>query len=193
MVLLAAVAFARKMRGQPSGGVVRSLVWAAALVALVAAPARAQVVFGSPGEPPHLVLGGGAFDVLPDTKKKESRTAADLRGEYRFGDVFWIISPFIGASGTSDGAAYAYLGFGFDINFGPNWVLTPNVAGGYFERGGGTRLGSWWEFRSGAELDYRLPDATRIGVAVQHMSNAGLTKLNPGEESVTLIYAVPLR
>jgi lipid A 3-O-deacylase len=182
------------MRGQPRGGVVRSLVWAAILLALAfAVPAEAQVVFGSPGEPPHVVLGAGAFDVLPDAKKKESRTAAELRGEYRFGDLFWIIAPFVGASGTSDGAVYAYGGFGFDINFGPIWVLTPNFAAGYFDRGGGTRLGSHIEFRSGAELDYRMPDTTRIGVAVQHMSNAGITKQNPGEESVTLIYAVPLR
>ncbi len=172
----------------------RSAFWAAVLVALaIALPARAQVTFGSPGEPPHVALGGGAFDVLPSSSHKDSRTAAELRGEYRFGDVWWIISPFFGASGTSDGAAYAYVGFGFDVNFGPNWVLTPKVAGGYFERGGGIKLGSWWEFRSGAELDYRLPDATRIGFAFQHMSNAGLTKLNPGEESMTLIYAVPLR
>ena len=157
----------------------------------VACPAAAQVSLGSPGAPPHIALGGGAWDVLPGHAKASS-PAAELRGEYRFGDVWWILSPFIGLSGTSQGDFYSYFGFGFDINFGPNWVLTPNVAAGYWARGGGIHLGSWWEFRSGAELDYRFADATRIGVAVHHMSNAGLTKQNPGEESVTLYYAVPL-
>jgi len=94
--------------------------------------------------------------------------------------------------GTSDGAGYGYFGLGFDINFGPNWVLTPSGAAGIFTRGNGTRLGSWWEFRTGAELDYKLPDQSRIGVGMYHMSNAGLTKQNPGEEAALLIYSIPL-
>ena len=103
------------------------------------------------------------------------------------------VAPFVGASVTSDGGAYGYFGFGFDINFGPNWVLTPNGAAGVFERGSGTRLGSWWEFRTGAELDYRMANRSRLGLAFHHMSNAGLTKYNPGEESLVLIYTIPLR
>jgi hypothetical protein len=165
----------------------------AALAIAAAGPAAAQVSLGSPGEPPHIALGAGAWDVLSDPHKPGSATAGELRGEYRFGDVWWILSPFIGASGTSQGEFYGYFGFGFDIDFGPNWVLTPNVAGGYWARGGGINLGSWWEFRSGAELDYRFGDLSRLGVAVHHMSNAGLGKQNPGEESVTLYYSVPLR
>ena len=84
-------------------------------------------------------------------------------------------------------------GFGVDINLTPNLVLTPNVAAGYFSRGNGTNLGSWMEFRSGAELAWRLPDRSRIGVAVHHTSNAGLTKRNPGAQSIALIYSIPLR
>ena len=61
------------------------------------------------------------------------------------------------------------------------------VASGYFARGNGIDLGSWWEFRSGAELDYRFANRSRLGVAVHHMSNAGLTQRNAGEESVTLL------
>jgi lipid A 3-O-deacylase len=158
---------------------------------MAAGPAAAQVSLGSPGDPPRLAFGLGAFDIIPNAGRKDSRTAAEFRGEYRFGDVLWIFSPFVGASATSDGAAYGYFGFGFDIHFGPNLILTPNGAAGYFEPGNGTQLGSWWEFRSGAELDYRFANAQRLGIAVQHMSNAGLTRKNPGEESVTLIYTVP--
>ena len=155
-------------------------------------PAMAQVSFGSPGDPPRIALGAGAFDITP-SNHKDSHTAAGLRAEYRYGDVFWLLSPFIGAAGTSDGAFYGYGGFGVDINFGPALVLTPNVAAGYFARGNGTRLGSWVEFRSGAELAYRFADQSRLGVAVHHISNAGLTKQNPGEQSVLLMYSVPLR
>jgi len=170
--------------------------FAAAMVVLLgtfAMPAMAQISFGSPGDPSRLAFGAGAFDVTPSTSHKDSRTAGEFRGEYRFADTVWVVAPFIGASVTTDGAAYGYFGLGFDVNFGPNWVLTPNAAAGVFERGSGTRLGSWWEFRTGGEFAYRFADQSRIGVAVTHTSNAGLTKQNPGEQSVVLMYSVPLR
>jgi hypothetical protein len=173
---------------------------AAILLALVlvlgtalAAPAGAQVTFGSPGDPPRLSFGAGAFDITPSSSHKDSQTAGEFRGEYRFGDTAWILAPFVGASVTTDGAAYGYFGFGFDVNFGPNWVLTPNGAAGVFERGSGTMLGSWWEFRTGAELAYRFANQTRLGLAFNHTSNAGLTKRNPGEQSVVLMYSIPWR
>lgn len=163
-----------------------------ALFIALAPPAAAQVTFGSPSDPPRLALGAGAFDITPDSKHPDSRTAAEFRGEYRFGDVWWIISPFVGASATSGGAFYGYGGFGIDVNFTPNIVLTPNAAAGVFQRAGGTNLGSWWEFRTGAELAWRFPDQSRIGIAANHTSNAGLTRRNPGEQSIVLMYSIPL-
>ena len=173
------------------------LLTVAAAVAMIAAavwapPATAQLSFGSPGDPPRLALGAGAFDITPSTGHKFARTAGEFRGEYRFGDTVSILAPFVGASVTTDGAAYGYFGLGFDVNFGPSWVLTPNAAAGVFERGSGTRLGSWWEFRTGAEFAYRFADRSRLGVEVTHTSNAGLTKLNPGEQSVLVMYSIPM-
>jgi hypothetical protein len=159
----------------------------------IASPARAQLSLGSPNDPSRIEFGAGAFDITPSPSHKDSQTAGEFRGEYHFRDSFYFIAPFIGASVTTDGAAYGYVGLGFDINLSPNWVITPNGAAGIFERGSGTRLGSWWEFRTGAELAYRLTDFSRLGVAVTHTSNAGLTKRNPGEQSVVLTYSVPLR
>src|SRR4051812_4296023 len=101
------------------------------------------------------------------------------------------LSPTPGVA--SDGAFYGYGGFGIDVNFSPNLVLTPNVAGGYFSHGSGINLGSWWEFRSGAEFAWRFEDMSRLGVAVYHTSNAGLTRINPGAQSILLLYSVPLR
>jgi len=168
------------------------LALAGLLSAALAPGALAQISLGSPGDPAHIALGAGAFDVTPSSSHKDARTAAEFRGEYRFGDVWWVIAPFVGVSATSDGAFYGYGGFGFDINFTPNIVLTPNGAAGYFERGSGTNLGSWWEFRTGAELAYRFADQSRLGIAVNHTSNAGLTKRNPGEQSIVLMYSIPV-
>ena len=164
-----------------------------ALAGVLAPPAGAQVTFGSPGDPPRVAVGVGAFDITPSSSHRDSQTAGEFRGEYRFGDKVWILAPFVGASVTTDGAAYGYFGLAFDVNFGPNWVLTPNAAAGVFERGSGTRLGSWLEFRTGAEFAYRFANQTRLGLEVTHTSNAGLTRLNPGEQSVLLMYSIPWR
>jgi hypothetical protein len=158
----------------------------------LAPSAMAQLAIGSPADPPRLALGAGAFDVTP-SNSNTGGTAAEVRAEYRFADVLWFIAPFVGVSGTSDGAFYGYGGFGVDINFTPNLVLTPNAAAGYFARGSGTNLGSWSEFRTGAELAWRFTDKSRLGVAVHHISNAGLTQRNPGAQSVVLMYSTPLR
>jgi hypothetical protein len=165
---------------------------AVAIVALVALPATAQVTFGSPSEPARLALGAGAFNITPSSSHSDSRTAAEFRGEYRFVDVWWIISPFVGASVTSQGAAYGYFGFGFDINVGTHLVVTPNVAAGFFEKGSGLNLGSWWEFRTGGEIAYRFDDQSRLGIEITHTSNAGIGKRNPGEQSALLMYSIPL-
>jgi len=172
---------------------VRSAVLAAS-AALVAAiqPAAAQITFGSPADPARVAVGAGAFDITPG-RGNNSKTAGEWRGEYRFRDTLGPVAPFIGGSATSDGAFYGYFGFGMDINFGPNWVLTPNAAFGGFERGTGTNLGSVAEFRTGVELAYRFADLSRLGVAAHHTSNAGIGKRNPGEQSILVMYSVPFR
>jgi hypothetical protein len=34
---------------------------------------------------------------------------------------------------------------------------------------------------------------SRLGLAVHHMSNAGLTRRNPGEQSIVVMYSIPMR
>jgi lipid A 3-O-deacylase len=162
------------------------------LIAVSARPGLAQVTFGSPADPSSIAIGAGAFNINPNDKHRFSQTSAQLQGEYRFGDVLWIIAPFVGLMGTSSGGFYGYGGVGFDINFGDSWVVTPTFAAGYFNRGDGTNLGSAAEFRSGAEFDYRFENRSRLGIAFYHMSNAGLAKSNQGEQALLLVYSVPL-
>ena len=131
--------------------------------------------------------------MLPDAKKPGHGVTGLALSEYRFGDVWWVLSPFVGVFGTAKGAFYGYFGIGFDVNFPYNLVLTPSAAAGYFEGGQGINLGSWWEFRTGAELDYRFADQRRLGVGFYHMSNAGIGKENPGIELATMVFTVPFR
>jgi hypothetical protein len=162
-----------------------------ALSFTTACPAIAQVTFGSPGDPPRIAIGGGAFDVLPDSKKPGNGTTGLALAEYRFGDVLWIVAPFVGVFGTGKGAFYGYGGFGFDINFFERFVATPSAAVGYFTNGTGIDLGAHTEFRTGAEFDYRFDNLSRLGVGMYHMSNAGIGKKNPGVELVTIVLTMP--
>jgi hypothetical protein len=165
-----------------------------ATLALAAMPAaNAQLAPGSAGDRPRIALLSGAFDVLPDGKRLHSGADAQLGAEYRLGDILRVFSPFLGVSGTSAGGFYGYVGFGLDVDLGRRWVLNPNAAAGYWARGGGIALGSCWEFREGVELDYRLPDWRRLGIAFYHMSNAGLTRQDPGAEAALLVFTLPLR
>jgi lipid A 3-O-deacylase len=164
-----------------------------ALGCATAQPAAAQVTFGSPGDPPRIAIGSGVFDVIPNGGKPGSGATGLALGEYRFGDVLWIISPFVGTFGTAKGAFYGYGGFGFDINFFERFVATPSAAVGYFTPGTGINLGAHTEFREGAEFAYRFDNLSRLGVGLYHMSNAGIGKQNPGVELVTVILTMPFR
>jgi hypothetical protein len=167
----------------------RKLGAALGLVAccLAIGTAKAQSFSLGGDGPSALAVGAGAFDMIDGRK-----TAGLFRGEYRFGQQFFYLHPMLGAEVTTDGGAYAYGGLGIDIDFGPHWVLTPNAAVGAFDHGNGTHLGSTVEFRTGAEFDYRFDDQTRLGLTFHHISNAGITKQNPGEEEMTVTYALPL-
>ncbi len=155
-------------------------------------PASSPITFGSPGDPPRIALGGGAFDVLPNYKHPGSGVTGMALSEFRFGDVAWIFAPFAGIMGTAKGATYLYVGFGFDVNLPYNFVITPSFAGGYYQEGHGINLGYYWEFRSGAEIDYRFWGDRRFGVGFYHISNAGLGKANnPGVELVNAVLTAP--
>jgi lipid A 3-O-deacylase len=164
-----------------------------ALSFTTACPAIAQITFGSPADPPRIAIGSGVFDVLPNSGRAGSGQTGLALGEYRFGDVLWIVAPFVGAFGTGKGAFYGYGGFGFDINFFERIVATPSAAVGYFSHGIGIDLGAHTEFREGAEFDYRFDNLSRLGVGMYHMSNAGIGQHNPGVELVTVILTMPFK
>ena len=49
----------------------------------------------------------------------------------------------------------------------------------------------------GQTIGYRydvnlLPDYSRIGFTFHHISNAGLDDRNPGEESILVLYSIPI-
>ena len=142
--------------------------WAAAAAAIAAlgiawAPARA--------EDTGLVAGGvGAMDF------DHSKPAAEFRGEYRFGTGFFFIKPVVGGFVTTRSSTYFYGGLRADLILFDHYVVMPNAAVGYYDKGDGKDLGSHAEFKTGVEFAYRFDNAMRLGLAFDHISNAGITK-----------------
>ena len=157
-------------------------IGAAALALAVGATSSARA------DGPDLLAGGlGVYDVL------HQNTAAQARFEYRFGYRLFFLEPLLGALVTSDGTFYGYFGLRADLIFAEHYVIMPVAAVGYWSRGSGKDLGNPAEFKTGAEFAYRFSDDSRLGLAFDHISNAGLGKKNPGTESLLLVYSLPLR
>lgn len=152
----------------------------ALLVALaVVPPARAD-------DPAFVAVGVGGFDVNDDESTFQGRV------EYRAERRFTLFKPMAGLMVTGEGGVYGYGGVLIDIFLGRRWVLTPSFAVGAYSKGDGKDLGGTLEFRSAIELSYRLDDRARLGLALDHISNASIYDANPGTESLVLIYAIPL-
>ena len=143
-----------------------------------AGPANAQ-------DPDFLAFSIGGFDVNDD------ETAGEARLEYRSDIRLWFAKPFSGLMVNTDAGVYGYGGFLVDLFFGRRWVVTPSLAVGLYSDGSGKDLGSTVEFRSQVEFAFRFASRSRIGISLNHVSNAGLDDVNPGTEEIVLTYAVP--
>ena len=147
-------------------------------------------IFAGAAQPVHaedpyfISVGGGIFDF--------NRTQVGQgRIELRFADSFLFLKPMLGLLVTTEKAVYGYGGLRLDLYLGHRWVVTPNGAVGGYYRGNGINLGATIEFKTGLEIDYRFDDHSRLGIAVDHISNAGIGKPNPGSNSALLYYSWP--
>ena len=152
---------------------------ACTLLASIALPSRAGA------EPSLLTFGAGAFDINDDY------TAAAFNLEWRGEHLLWTVRPLVGAAVTTDAGLYAYAGLALDIHIGDSLVITPNFAPALYEKGDGKDLGNWFQFRSGIEVAWVFWDRSRLGVALHHLSHAGLGDDNPGTETLMLNYSIP--
>ena len=158
-----------------------SLLAAAAIVASFAAtPAHAKGAY--------LTGHVGLFDAIDDED-----AATEFGLEYRFAPIEYGFRPTIGANITTDGSFYGFGGFNWDVSLIDNQLyLIPNFMVGGYAQGDGKDLGHGLEFRSGLELAYQLPNTHRVGVALNHISNASLGEKNPGAETVLFNYSIPV-
>lgn len=151
----------------------------ASAIAVVSNPARAE--FGG-----YVAGGLGVFDFL------HNNTAGAGRVEFRFEQSLLYWHPLVGTMITNRGSIYTYGGFRLEIPVGKHLLILPSATVGDYEKGNGKDLGSHIEFKTGVEIDLVFANGIRVGPAFDHISNAGLTKKNPGEENLMLMVSVPL-
>jgi hypothetical protein len=132
-----------------------------------------------------LSFGGGWFDFNDNVQSVEFH--AEVRTDYDL----WIFNPIAGMIVNTDLAVYGYAGLQVDIFFGPRIALTPSFSVGWYERGDSKDLGHNIEFRSAVELAYRFDNRSRLGVQIYHLSNAHISKDNPGTEVVGITWSRP--
>lgn len=147
------------------------------------------------GPPEEVVASAGVFEPLVPGGSYEM--GAEFRfapRRFRFFPKFLPeLIPTAGLMAGAQGSLYTYGGFRFDIPLGQRWTFSPGTAAGVYYRAASEDLGGALEFRSGIELSYHLPRGARLGLCLYHLSNAGLSEVNPGSESLVLTYSAGLR
>ena len=153
--------------------------------------------------PNTLVLGGGLYDFSKNTPQLQ---AIDFRLEHRWGisllsaiaghslnlDSWFQIHPVLGLETTSRMQFYGFSGFAFDFLLGRHIVVTASSAIGLYDAGAGKYQGSIFEFRSMLEAGYRFNNNVRLTGFVSHMSNAHLTQINPGANTIGAYLHIPV-
>lgn len=160
----------------------------AALMIMLGAQ-QATAAPNSGGQEALLGLYAGQFSALRDY----DHSAAMLGAEYRFKDMYYGIRPTIGAFGAGDGELYGYAGINWDLPLGlAPFYITPGFNVGGYSSNDQKRLGYALEFRSTLEATYQFASHERVGLAISHLSNAGLGNKNPGTETIQAVFTIPL-
>jgi hypothetical protein len=73
------------------------------------------------------------------------------------------------------------------------WEFVPSAGIGAYHNGNGLFLGGTMEFHLGLGLSYGITRDSRIGIAIDHISNAGTHRKNPGVNSALVTWSFEFR
>ena len=170
------------------------IVFAALLLALPVSSAAAESENApSPASSHHLQLHLGVFDL--HRTNRGTQFGAEYHATPRW--TYLDLRPFGGVLRTRKQSHFVYAGLMRESRFTAaktGFYLRIELAVGYYRHGGrsDTDLGAPVQFRTGAGLSYQFQDATRVGLSFLHMSNASMSRTNPGTEMISLTYGIPL-
>ena len=142
----------------------------------------------------HLNLSANSFSIFGGSYDYDDDNTSTLYGiNYHLSDnafsVFSLIdlNPVIGGFVTAKSATMFYSGF--ETNIGQDSIyLNLSSSAGVYSNGDGKNLGNALQFKSEVNLFYKLGKSSRIGLGSHHISNAGLSSVNPGTNNFYLIF-----
>lgn len=133
----------------------------------------------------EIIVGVGKLGV-----REHKNNSKQISLEYRSAWSVLHLHPNVGIILANHGERYVYAGAIAYIPITNNCELGLGVAPGIYKSARGKNLGSKFEIKSQAELWLKLTDTYKIGAAIFHLSNARVTKINPGIEGALLQFAV---
>lgn len=135
----------------------------------------------------YINYGVGIFDVTDGYHQ-----TGELRLEYKASDQWYGIGYQVGLNMSSRESTYWFAGFNYDWTIWNGLFVSPNVSIGYYDQGDGKDLGGPREFRSAIDLGWEFENAHRLSFTLSHISNARLYDKNPGQETIAVVYSLPI-
>lgn len=138
------------------------------------------------GLPEMLAIGIGATGVL----RHEGNIFYSL--EYRFKESRKGLHTAV-LLGWNAHVRYVNFSLGYSRMFGPRWTaMIATGPGVYSHDRQADDLGAPLEFMSRLEVARIFSGERRLGLRVAHISNAHVSPINPGDESLSLVFVFPL-
>ena len=97
------------------------------------------------------------------------------------------LNPVIGTFVTAKSASMLYSGF--ETNIGQDKLyLNLSSSAGLYNNGDGKDLGNMLQFKSEVNVFFKISILSEVGFGSHHISNAGLSSVNPGTNNYYLIF-----
>ncbi len=113
---------------------------------------------------------------------------------YDFGRAYGPFQPTIGASYSDQGDVWAGVGFKYAIKDigGTGLFVESSLMPGVHLAQDGPDIGGTFHFRSALGLGYEFGNGATVLAAYDHRSNADTLPLNPGLETISIRFSIPL-
>jgi hypothetical protein len=122
------------------------------------------------------------------------RASTEVYTRYEGPSSLGVFRPIAGVSVSDDSEVWAGAGLMLTWKAAASPIFVQgSVMPGAYSKGNGRDLGGSFQIRSSLEAGYEFPSELRLGIGIDHRSNAGLKTFNPGMNGVHLRLTVPIR
>ena len=129
----------------------------------------------------YLEADAGVFEVF------DSDRTGFFNVQFQSGHHLSVLYPITGFMFNVTSGYYLYTGLALPLPVTDFLILQPSISPGYYERGDGIDLGCPFEIRSSCAILVKVKNLMQLGIEIAHLSNAGISKHNPGTETLSVV------